>query len=249
MEDFSPIARLNRIITDAKECNRNAPTNQIWAKVLDFNHADKVEIYEYSVEFYNLVEYVEDTLGVLVKDQVTRDLYEKEFLKLKSLAFTFLLNEKWHTYHVKIDEGVLLALSMGKALYNSLVDQSEKRAGDEYLLKLRETSEELFDNIMNSDLPRDLRLKLCGDVIRVKKAIARYELHGLDGVEEAVSTLGGRVGLHVNELDKEKFSGFYTKLNATLVAYVELAKAANNTTSLIENMSKFAKSIGIDVGE
>ncbi|SNY99197.1 hypothetical protein [Halomonas sp. hl-4] len=249
MEDFSPIARLNRIITDAKGCNRTFPTKRVWGKVLDFDYSDRVEIYEHSVEFYSLVQYVENTLGVLVQDQVTRDLYEKEFEKLKALAFTFLTNEKWNSYHAKIDEGVLLSLNMGKALYNSLVDKSEKRAGDEYLLKLREAAEELFGNILHSDLPRDLRLKLCGDVIRIKKALSRYELHGLDGIEEAVSTLGGRVGLHTTELDKSKFSDFHAKLNDMLHAYIKVAEAANVTTSLIENMGKFARSIGLNIGD
>lgn len=249
MEDFSPIARLNRIVNEANECNANASAKSVWAKVIGYDPNDEVELYENSVEFYNLVKYVEDTLGVLVQDQVTRDLYEKELVKIKSLAFTFLSTSQWNTFKKNTTGSVSLALNMGKALYDSLVDHKEKRAGDEYLLKLKEAAEELFNSIMNSDLPRDLRLKLCGDAIRIKKGIARYELHGLDGIEEAVSTLGGRVGLHTTELDKNKFNDFHSKLNNMLHAYVEVAKAANATTALIENMSKFVKSIGIDIGD
>lgn len=249
MEDFSPIARLNRIISEASKCSSGSTTKSVWAKVIGHDVNDEIEVYESSIEFYNLVKYAEDTLGVLVRDQATRDLYEKEFVKVKSLAFTFTSGNSWNSYQRNTTGSVSFALNMGKAQYDSLVDQKEKRVGDEYLLKLKETAEELFDSIMNSDLPRDLRLKLCGDAIRIKKAIARYELHGLDGVEEAVSTLGGRVGLHSTELDKKKFSDFHSKLNATLKAYVEFAKAANITTTLIENVGKFAKSIGIDVGE
>lgn len=249
MEDFSPIARLNRIISEASKCSSGSTTKLVWAKVIGHDANDEVEVYESSIEFYNLVKYVENTLGVLVSDQAMRDLYEKEFLKIKSLAFTFTSGKPWNNYQENITGSVSFALDMGKAQYDSLVDQKEERVGDEYLLKLKETAEELFDSIMNSDLPRDLRLKLCGDAIRIKKAIARYELHGLDGVEEAVSTLGGRVGLHSIELDKNKFSDFHSKLNATLSAYVDFAKAANITTTLIDNMGKFAMSLGLDLGE
>lgn len=248
MEDFSPIARLNRIISEASKCSSGSTTKLVWAKVIGHDDKDEVEIYESSIEFYNLVKYVENTLGVLVNDQAMQALYEKEFVKIRSLAFTFTSGKPWGNYQENTSGSVSFALDMCKAQYDSLVDQKEKKVGDEYLLKLKGTAEELFGSIMNSDLPRDLKLKLCGDAIRIKKAIARYELHGLDGVEEAVSTLGGRVGLHSNELDKQKFGDFHTKLNATLQAYVQVAKVANVTTTLIENMNKFAKSIGIDIG-
>lgn len=249
MEDFSPIARLNRIVTDASKIDGTTQTKKVWAKVIGYNLRSEVEIYENSVEFYNLVQFVQDTLGVLVSDQATKELYEKEFVKVKSLAFTFLTQNQWTQYQRNTTGSVSLALSMGKALYDSLVDHKEKRVGDEYLSQLKEAAEKLFDSIMNSDLPRDLRLKLCGDAISIKKSIARYELHGLNGIEDAVSTLGGRVGLHTSELDKSKFGDFHEKLNGMLHAYIKVAEAANVTTALIENMGKFAKSIGIDIGD
>lgn len=249
MEDFSPIARLNRIINEASKCNAGASTKSVWAKVIGHDANDELDIYENSIEFYNLVKYVEDTLGVLVSDQTARDLYHKEFVKIKSLAFTFLSGSSWNSYQRNTTGSVAFALNMGKAQYDSLVDKKEKKVGDSYLLELKETSEDLFNSIMYSDLPRDLRLKLCSDVTRIKKSIARYELHGLDGIEEAISTLGGRVGLHPTELDKKKCVDFHSKLNAAFLAYIELAKAANSTAALIENISKFAKSLGIDLGE
>lgn len=245
MEDFSPIARLTRIVTEASECNTGASTRKVWAKVVGFDSENKVEVYESSVEFFNLVCYVEDTLGILVADEVTRELYERELVKIKSLAFTFLSDNAWNSYQKNTVGSVSLALNMGRALYSSMVEHKEKKVADEYLESLKEAAEQLFNSIMNSDLPRDLRLKLCGDAVNIKKGIARYELHGLDGIEDAVSTLGGRVGLHTTELDKSKFSDFHTKLNDMFHAYIKVAEAANVTTALIENMGKFAKSIGL----
>lgn len=245
MEDFSPIARLNRIVNEASAASGNASAKKVWASIIGYDVNNEVEIYEHSVEFYNLVQFVQDTLSVLVSDQVTQELYEKELLKVKSLAFTFLTQSQWSGYQRNTTGSVSLALNMGKALYDNLVDHKEKRVGEEYLSKLKIAAEQLFDSIMNSDLPRDLKLKLCGDAINIKKGIARYELHGLNGIEDAVSTLGGRVGLHTTELDKSRYGDFHTKLNDMLHAYIKVAEAANVTTALIENMGKFARSIGL----
>ncbi|WP_447528120.1 hypothetical protein [Vreelandella sp. TE19] len=249
MEDFSPFARLVRIVSEASRCSESMPTNRVWAQVIGHDYTDTIEVYENSLDFYNLIKYNENIISILVNDQATKDLYEKEFKTLKSLPPTFLSGNSWNANKRSTVGSVKFALDMGKALYDSSVEKKEIKVDDEYLSSLKDAAEKLLDSIMNSDLPRELRLKLCDDVIKIKKSISRYELHGLDGIEEAVSTLGGRVGLHPDELDKSKCSDFHSKLNKTFLAYMELAKAANSTSALITNITKFVRSLGIDLGE
>lgn len=249
MEEFSPIARLRRIILEVKNAPLESVASRVWGEALGFNPKNEVEVYENSVEFYKLVQYVEDILDILIDDIDTKALNKKEFTVIKALSFTFLSSNQWRHHSSKITQSTLITLNMSRVVYNGAVSNKEVRAGDEYLQNLKVSVEELFESINHSDLPRELKLKLTGDVVSIKKAISRYELHGLDGIEAAISTVGGRIGLHSTELDKSAHKDIYDKLNSTLRSFVDVAKSANHGFALIENLSKLAKSIGIDIGE
>ncbi|MCP1304328.1 hypothetical protein BIS09_10815 [Halomonas sp. R1t8] len=240
MSDFSPISRLLSIIELAGSKNRNLSVRELWSDVLGFDKNDAFQAFEYSLSLYKLIENVEYTLSIVSHDNESiLGLYSQAFEKLKKIPPLIPYGSEWRNYESLVSKDVVTSLEFGKAYYEASSSNIESKIGDQYLDDLIEKVEILWGEVFNGDLPAGLRFKLLDDIVALKKSISKYELFGIDEVESAVSSLGGRVGLHAFELDKLQNAAFFNSLNDVFDSFVSAAKAANESFAMIENGKRF----------
>lgn len=219
MEDFSPIARLERIVKAAKSKEDGLTAKKVWAQVFKYSSSDNSSVVDFGIEYLRLVEHVDIYFHVVVPDYEGSETNSNSMIALKELGFSFASGASWNNFSSKIDGSVLVLLEMGKALYNSYYPESEVKLSDDQVEELKTSLNELFDTVFHSGLSRELRLKLCSDIIQMKNAISFYEMRGADGLQEGLATLTGRYAFNKNELNKneaadvrEKFGDFFQKL-------------------------------------
>lgn len=240
MSDFSPVSRLLNIVELANSKNRNLSVISLWSEVFEFDKNDSFQAFECSLSFYRLIENVEYTLSIVSHDNTSiLSLYDQAFKKLKKIPSLIPYGNEWRNYENLTSRDVVTSLEFGKAYYEASRSDIESRIGDEYLDDLIEKVEILWDEVFNGDLPSGLRFKLLDDITALKKSINKYEFFGIDEIEDAVSSLGGRVGLHAFELDKLKNATFFNSLNDVFDSFVKAAKVANESFSMIENGKRF----------
>lgn len=244
MSDFSPVARLLNIIELVDSKNKNLSVRDLWSEVLEFDKNDAFQAFECSLSLYKLIENVEYTLSIASHDNDSiLSLYSQAFEKLKKIPPLIPYGNEWRNYASLVSGDVVKSLEFGKAYYEASRSNIESRVGDEYLEDLIEKVEILWDEVFNGDLPKGLRFKLLDDIASLKKSINKYEFFGIDEIEDAVSSLGGRVGLHNFELDKLKNATFFNSINDVFDSFLNAAKAANESFSMIENGKKIINMI------
>lgn len=243
MEDFSPIARLERIVKAAKSQSNDLSAKKVWSQVFKYSTNDNASVVDFGIEYLRLVEHVDVYFHVVVHNYEGSETNSSSMIALKELGFSFASGATWNNFSSKIDASVLVLLEMGKALYNSYYPQPEIKLSDDQVDELKASLEDLFDTVFNSSLSRELRLKLCADIVQMKNAISFYEMRGADGLQEGVATMTGRYAFNANELNREeatdvreKFGDFFQKLFSAMSHANTLHQFIGNAPEVVRQL-------------
>ncbi|TVU90559.1 hypothetical protein [Vreelandella titanicae] len=243
MEDFSPIARLEMIILKANSMDGTAPTKAVWGKVFNYDKDDRLSVADYAFEYLRLVERVEIYLSVVISNYSKSEINKNSVISLKELAFSFSSPTQWNSHNSKISDSVLVLLEMGKALYDANYPSSETKIGNEYIAELKESLDILFKSIFDSGLSRELRLKLCADIIQMMNAIKFYEVRGSDGMQEGMSLLIGRYAFNSTELKKKEANDVREKFSDVFSKFFAAMSHANTLHQFLENAPEIMKQL------
>ncbi|MFO7033216.1 hypothetical protein B9T07_26190 [Limnospira fusiformis CCALA 023] len=243
MSDFSPVSRLIESLNKAQKFGNNKRTFEVWAEIFGYDSADPIEVYEGSVNYFKLVEHVEDLVVSLCGSEALEALYRKQYASIKNLALIFPNKGDWGAHRNKIDGAMLLNLEHSKVLFDQHVSSAETRVEDSYLENLLECIDDLFDKIFNSNLPREVRLKFLDDINLLKKSVRRYSFHGRDGVEQAMATMVGRVRMNGHELNKSGNEHVAASFMGLFTSFWGFMNASNVAASFIENARQAVKFI------
>ncbi|SES32879.1 hypothetical protein SAMN04487958_114102 [Vreelandella subterranea] len=243
MEDFSPIARLEAIILKANSMDGTAATKKVWGKVFNYNTQDRLSVADYAFEYLRLVERVEVYLSVVVKNYATSEINKSSMISLKELVFTFTSSSQWNAHNSKINDSVLVLLEMGKALYHANYPESEAKIENEYIEELRESLDALFQSVFNSDLSRELRLKLSADIVQMMNSLKFYEVRGSDGLQESMSMLVGRYAFNSAELKKDEAEDVRNKFNNVFSKFFAAMSHANTLHQFLDNAPDIMKQL------
>lgn len=237
MEDFSPISRLEILVKNINGQNPDHTVKGVLAGSFEIDRSNATDFYDYVLEYLRLVDTVETVLKVLISDFDSNDHYKRTFLSLKKIGFYVESKTPWKDLRL-VDDSVYMLLGLGKNYYKDFNEKIENKVGDEYLVALKESLETLFDSIMNSDLPRSIRLSMCADVVNMKKSLVFYAYRGAGGIAESMSSLSGRMILHKNDINNHDSNDVLDSFKNVYNSYYALVQQANTAYQFIENIGK-----------
>lgn len=243
MEDFSPIARLERIVLEARTMDVNAASKAVWGKIFGYKPSDRLEAVEHGLEYLRLVEHVDLYLGVVIPNYSEGETNKKSMLSLKEIGFTFTSTTPWGSVLPLFDNSVLVLLEVGKALYNANYNEVELKVSDECINDLKDSLDKLFQEVFYSNLSRTLKLKLCSDISQMIKSVRFYELRGADGLQESMATLTGRYAFNSKELSKNEAADVRIKFGEVFNKFITVINHANTLCKFVENVPDFVKQL------
>lgn len=166
------------------------------------------------VDFYELLNKAEEEARS-IKNKPKIDRYFEKIEELHQLFIVnHLWNEKWGTFANQIKKtGVLIALDALAEFYYS---QNPKIfLEQDFISSLKNNLESLLDEIINSDLSRDLKEFLIERIEEILKAIRRYNLDGTEGLEQVTKSLISELAMKEHNFAAEdKRNPIYKRVQA-----------------------------------
>lgn len=192
IDESNPAGRLHKILSDAKIQNDRTQVKKAWASVLDIEEND-VLVTKSVVELYSLSQEIQSLIKM--NEDLNHELYLSSFAQIERAFFPLNLETQWSTVKSHLSPEALTRLQFCAELLSDFY--SEESLSEEDLKDIIQKTEELFETIYKSNLPKDLRLSLLEEVERIRSAINLYKIKGAKGLKEALQgTLGAVVSNH-----------------------------------------------------
>jgi len=216
MQQANALRRLEMILDEAvTNENKNQQSGLVLLKVMKLEPKPQNIIFFY--ELLNIAKEEATRLKDLPKIQKYLDILEE-------LHQVFVVNHIWETpwntftTHIEI-RSVLIALD---ALANYFHDQNPAiHLEQEFLKKLNSEFEALLDNILNSDLSKELKRFLERRIGDILTAIRRYHIDGTQGLEKAAQSLVSNLVMTEHKFtDLDKKNPIYTRTKAWALSLV-----------------------------
>lgn len=183
MQQSNALRRLEEILTEAIETgDGNQPCGLILLKVMQLGNQ-----VEDLVDFYELLNKAEaEARSVRNKPRLNR--YLETIKQLRRLFITkSIWSENWSAFVTDINNNVLNTLD---SLANDFGSQKPTIfLEQEFLKNLKDEFESLLDEVIGSDLSRELKHFLIGRIEDIQKAIRRYQIDGSEGLEKSTKSL------------------------------------------------------------
>jgi hypothetical protein len=201
MQQSNALRRLEVVLSEAVENGDGAqPAGSILLKAMDLS-IDPNNI----VNFYELLNKARQEAGK-IKDvpKISRYINPLEDLS-KLFVVHHLWNINWATFANPIESGNVLSV------LNSLADYYHnqnpvKFLEEEYLVELSSNFQSFLNEILDSDLSKELKIFLIKRIEDILIAIRRYRIDGAEGIEIAAKLLLSDLfiaGPTLNEKDKK----------------------------------------------
>lgn len=220
----NPAGRLYDILEAARRQNPKEPTRKAWAAVFHVESDDTGSLLQMLADLIGLVSETKSSIQRL--DGVDHELHLKPFKKIEKLLSSINLEASWENWRNQIDETMLLGLQFS-------ADQLSRISGfteipSEELDAIRAAVDELFNTVVDSDLPADLKSLLIRNLESIRLALVAYLVRGIDGIRDEIERSFGSILLYRQEIrqakpeEREVCSKFF-KLVARLSQLVSLA--------------------------
>jgi hypothetical protein len=213
MQQSNALRRLEVILSEAVENGDGAqPAGSILLKAMDLS-IDPNNI----VNFYELLNKARRE-AEKIKDvpKINRYIDPLEDLS-KLFVVHHLWNINWATFASPIGSGNVLSV------LNSLADYYHnqnltKSLGEEYLVGLSSSFQSLLNEILSSDLSKELKVFLVSRIEDILAAIRRYRIDGTEGIEIAAKLLLSDLVTASPALnDKDKKNSTYNRVVAAVL--------------------------------
>ena len=223
----NPAGRLYDILESARRQNPKEPTRKAWAAVFHVEPSDTGSLLQMLADLIGLVGETKSSIQRL--DGVDHDLHLKPFTKIEKLLSSINLDASWEGWRNQIDDTTLLGLQFS-------ADQLSRISGftqipSEELDEIRTSVDELFNAVVDSNLPSELKSLLVRNLESIRLALAAYLVRGIDGIREEVERSFGSILLYQQEIrqakpeEREVCTKFF-KLVGRLSQLVSLAYAS-----------------------
>lgn len=166
-------------------------------------------------------------------EDVDLALHMRPFHKVDLFVSQLNLDAKWEAWTRHIDDATLLGLQFGadklarssKALHNN---------GDE-IAALRATVDQLFAEISDSSLPKELKMLLLRNLEGIRQAFVAYRVRGIDGVQAALEQSIGSMLLQPSAVESLKRDH-----KSISDAFFQVLQRLNTVVTLVKNVKELA---------
>ena len=204
VDSTNPAGRLHSILSKAKSRPDGHKVRDVWAYAFDCDSKDDADISSRVVETYNL--YKEVTKLIQMLPNINHQLYLHSLPSIERAFFPLQLNTNWQPHKTQLNDNVMTRLQFcAEELSKNYSEESIKQTD---LESIRKAADDLFDEVLASNLDQTLRLAILEELERIRSSISMYQIKGAKGVKEALqATLGAIIANHEDFAEERKKNG------------------------------------------
>lgn len=222
----NPAGRLYDILDLARHQNPKQPARKAWGAVFEVEPDDTGTLLQMLADLLKLVH--ETKAAIQCLNNVDQDLHLRPFRKIEALLSSINLDATWENWQKQIDETTLYGLQFSADKLSRISGFSQVDSDE--IAKLRALVEELFNTVIDSTLPDELKLLLLRNLESIRLSLAAYRVRGIEGVNQEIERALGSVLLH-----KEKIQESSPEERSLWKSFFDLVKRLNQVVSLARN--------------
>lgn len=183
----SAAARLNDILTSARDCGGNMPIREVWAETFRIPNVDTRALLTAVAALIELTAKAKDEIQGL--DGVSTSLMLKPLDQVERALSRTNLEASWESFKAFLDDTTMYGLQLCadmtvRRTTARPIDQKEIEA----LLKAVET---LQGELLDAQLPADLKEYLSAELTKIREALILYRIRGTAGLEDVLRRIAG----------------------------------------------------------
>lgn len=196
----NPAGRLYAILDEVRAKPRKKSIRNVWAETFGLEPSATADILFLIGKMIELARDAKQSINGL--DNIDHEIYIKPFHNIEK-AFSFAnIEDHWDNISRHLDEATMVGLSfcadvLSRTSGEQIIDQ-------ETLNDLMEQVENLTHEIMDSEIPPDLKAVLIDNLEEIRRAILEYRIRGVDGLKRALEGSLGAVIRHRPQIVKQK---------------------------------------------
>src|SRR5688572_14311496 len=168
----NPAGRMLSILESAQEIGRQGQkVRNVWCNILKCSTDDPPELFRRLAELNSLLDAVELQLRDVKGDKAP--VYLRAFPPIREAICPVSLEQNWNDANRRLDMAVLTALELC-----ALELPEEGVVTKDELVSIRNSLDELYTKINESDLPQNLQAWLLDLISSAKRSIDLYEILG-----------------------------------------------------------------------
>ena len=192
----NPAGRLYDLLRAAQKHPAKEPARNAWAKVFSLEPTDTGALLKMLADLIGLVSQTRSSIERL--EDVDHALYLKPFKKLETFFSQVNLDAQWAQWQGQLDEPTLYGLQFA-------ADKLSRNAGstsisEKDIESLRAELEQLVSNVLESELPQELKALFLRNLESVRHALLVYRIRGIDGLEQELERAVGSLLLNKHQI-------------------------------------------------
>ena len=182
----------------------------------------------------DLLKLVQETKTAIQRlDNVDLELHLRPFRKIEKLFSNISLDASWENWQNKVDEATLYGLQFSSDKLSRISGFTQVDSDE--LAKLRSDVDDLFNSVVDSQIPDELKMLLLRNLESIRLSLAAYRVRGIEGVREEIERALGSVLLHQKEIQKS-----CSEDKSLWESFFELVKRLNQVVSLARTGQELA---------
>lgn len=240
----NPVGRLHMLLEKGKQ--QSGSGYLIWGNVLEMNLTPKsgnqidedtvLEIFYRVTQVRTLTKKAEESLRDI--EEINHELYLTPFPRIMPVLRIDNFNTgNFEIYFQAITDGDMAILALGSEELSKR--HIEPSIDEEELKEILLSVNHLFDEVQSSSLPKELKTYILTQLELIRRGINEYRITGVARLQEALATTIGSMLLNrdlINQSSDKPEVGRFANL---AMRFASVVTFASDTTSLIDNVSKF----------
>lgn len=244
--------RLLNILTEGKEANVSENCKNVWSRILGVKDSDSFVLVGRIGKVFSLVDNISIELRKLDNVDVAR--YMSWTKQLENAFSSCNLSSNWNEFIKHINEPVLDYLHMTSGMLSTNCPQPVLPRSE--LDSIHNGAKDLIEEIINSDLPDNIKQYFVTQLRKIIIAIEEYKITGAAEVVDIVEATFGKAVLSKNVIDGKdtnetmgNFWKFMAKTALVVSTVAGILQIADYTAKTFPELTTSEKVIALPVNE
>jgi hypothetical protein len=235
---MNPGTRLLLVLKKIKTTPGNTSSLKAWETF--FNVAEQEDskylVLNYFSKIIRLTYLVEDQLKTI--ENLNFDLYKPSIHEVRALFINHNFGENWDAFRKKINPQTLRGLEFIADAISNIY--SEEEVPKETLDEIRSKIDDLFEEVLKSNIDHNIRTFISASLIELLNAIRNYQVFGAEGIRESLAKVLGNTWIEkksiIDSTGEEK-----SLLDKTMVVLKK--------TGEMLNITRYGQKLILDFGD
>lgn len=234
---MNPAKRLHTLLIAGKKMPRNQSMIAAWANVLGLPSTEITVVFVGLAEMQNLVSEVESCIRRIPGEN--HALYLRSMPQIRSVLAVPNLEQSWSVFLERLPDTALADLDFCADLISKHVQEHE--VADDELRWISDQVSELSEKVLQSSMPKALRIALLDLLESMRSAVATYRVRGAKGLRKALAVSIGELLLRYPEVrssneepELKEFWAFATTLDKIICKALEYMPLLEKALPLLQ---------------